>query len=67
VYTSRVSNFARYSPYAYFRSPTQSLAHDRAGGGPSDPAGSARRSGGGGASFDGEDDGTGHAHRDFFV
>ncbi|KAF8069710.1 DTX44 [Scenedesmus sp. PABB004] len=29
VYTSRVSNFARYSPYMYFRSPTQSLAHDR--------------------------------------
>lgn len=29
VYTSRVSNFLRYSPYMYFRSPSQSLAHDR--------------------------------------
>lgn len=29
VYSSRVSNFLRYSPYMYFRSPTQSLAHDR--------------------------------------
>lgn len=29
VYTSRVSNFARYTPYQYFRSPSQSLAHDR--------------------------------------
>ena len=29
VYTSRVSNFLRYTPYAYFRSPSQSLAHDR--------------------------------------
>lgn len=29
VYTSRVSNFMRYTPYAYFRSPSQSLAHDR--------------------------------------
>ena len=28
VYTSRVSNFLRYTPYAYFRSPSQSLAHD---------------------------------------
>eukprot|EP00775_Hariotina_reticulata_P009908 gene9907-10064_t len=28
VYTSRVSNFLRYSPYMYFRSPSQSLAHD---------------------------------------
>lgn len=29
IYTSRVSNFLRYSPYSYFRSPTQSMAHDR--------------------------------------
>lgn len=29
VYTSRVSNFLRYTPFSYFRSPTQTLAHDR--------------------------------------
>jgi len=29
IYTSRVSNFLRYTPYMYFRSPSQSLAHDR--------------------------------------
>ncbi|KAL6763622.1 putative cytosolic purine 5-nucleotidase [Haematococcus lacustris] len=29
LYTSRVSNFLRYTPYMYFRSPSQSLAHDR--------------------------------------
>ncbi|EIE26811.1 HAD-superfamily hydrolase [Coccomyxa subellipsoidea C-169] len=29
IYTSRVSNFLRYTPYSYFRSPSQSLAHDR--------------------------------------
>eukprot|EP00798_Chlamydomonas_sp_ICE-L_P002059 gene2059-18237_t len=29
IYTSRVSNFQRYTPYMYFRSPSQSLAHDR--------------------------------------
>lgn len=29
IYTSRVSNFGRYTPYMYFRSPSQSLAHDR--------------------------------------
>ena len=29
VYTSRVANFLRYTPYMYFRSPSQSLAHDR--------------------------------------
>ena len=29
IYTSRVSNFLRYSPFVYFRSPTQSMAHDR--------------------------------------
>lgn len=29
IYTSRVSNFMRYTPYMYFRSPSQSLAHDR--------------------------------------
>jgi len=29
VYTSRVSNFLTYTPYYYFRSPSQSLAHDR--------------------------------------
>lgn len=29
IYTSRVSNFLRYSPFMYFRSPSQSLAHDR--------------------------------------
>lgn len=29
VYTSRVSNFLRYTPFNYFRSPSQSLAHDR--------------------------------------
>lgn len=29
VYTSRVSNFLAYTPYAYFRAPSQSLAHDR--------------------------------------
>ena len=30
IYTSRVSNFLEYSPFVYFRSPTQSMAHDRA-------------------------------------
>ncbi|MEW5313592.1 MAG: hypothetical protein WDW38_005147 [Sanguina aurantia] len=29
IYTSRVSNFQRYTPYSYFRSPSQSVAHDR--------------------------------------
>lgn len=29
IYTSRVANFLRYTPYAYFRSPGQALAHDR--------------------------------------
>ena len=29
IYTSRVSNFLDYSPFVYFRSPTQSMAHDR--------------------------------------
>lgn len=29
IYTSRVSNFKRYTPYMYFRSLSQSLAHDR--------------------------------------
>lgn len=29
IYTSRVANFLRYTPYMYFRSPSQSLAHDR--------------------------------------
>ncbi|GAQ79423.1 haloacid dehalogenase-like hydrolase superfamily hydrolase subfamily IG 5'-nucleotidase [Klebsormidium nitens] len=29
IYTSRVSNFLRYTPFMYFRSPNQSLAHDR--------------------------------------
>ncbi len=29
IYTSRVCNLFRYTPYAYFRSPSQSLAHDR--------------------------------------
>ncbi|CAD7698278.1 unnamed protein product [Ostreobium quekettii] len=29
IYTSRVSNFKRYTPFMYFRSPSQSLAHDR--------------------------------------
>mmetsp|Transcript_9338 Transcript_9338/g.14729 ORF Transcript_9338/g.14729 Transcript_9338/m.14729 type:complete len:773 (+) Transcript_9338:291-2609(+) len=29
VYTSRVANFLRYTPYHYFRSSTQSLAHHR--------------------------------------
>lgn len=29
IYTSRVSNFLRYSPFVYFRSPAQSMAHDR--------------------------------------
>ncbi|KAK9819835.1 hypothetical protein WJX72_002959 [[Myrmecia] bisecta] len=29
IYTSRVSNFLRYTPHMYFRSPSQSLAHDR--------------------------------------
>eukprot|EP00898_Chlorokybus_atmophyticus_P002924 jgi/Chlat1/3632/Chrsp237S03610 len=28
IYTSRVSNFLRYTPFMYFRSPSQSLAHD---------------------------------------
>ena len=27
IYTSRVSNFFRYTPYTYFRSPGQSLPH----------------------------------------
>ena len=30
VYTSRVSNFLTTTPHFYFRSPAQSLAHDRA-------------------------------------
>ena len=30
IYTSRVSNLGRYTPYVYFRSPAQSMAHDRA-------------------------------------
>ena len=30
LYTSRVSNFYRYTPYAYFNSGLQSLAHDTA-------------------------------------
>lgn len=29
IYTSRVANFHRYTPFAYFRSRGQSLAHDR--------------------------------------
>ncbi len=29
VYTSRVSNFLTTTPHYYFRSPAQSLAHDR--------------------------------------
>eukprot|EP00271_Cylindrocystis_brebissonii_P011130 TRINITY_DN2791_c0_g1_i1.p1 TRINITY_DN2791_c0_g1~~TRINITY_DN2791_c0_g1_i1.p1 ORF type:complete len:780 (+),score=160.50 TRINITY_DN2791_c0_g1_i1:243-2582(+) len=29
IYTSRVSNFLRYTPFMYFRSHAQSLAHDR--------------------------------------
>lgn len=29
IYTSRVSNFFRSTPYSYFRSPMQTLAHDR--------------------------------------
>ncbi|KAK3278073.1 hypothetical protein CYMTET_13969 [Cymbomonas tetramitiformis] len=29
IYTSRVSNFMRYTPFMYFRSPSQTLAHDR--------------------------------------
>jgi hypothetical protein len=28
IYTSRVSNFLRYTPFMYFRSQAQSLAHD---------------------------------------
>jgi len=30
IYTSRVSNFLRYTPNAYFRAPRESLPHDRA-------------------------------------
>ena len=29
IYTSRVSNLIRYSPFMYFRSPSQTLAHDK--------------------------------------
>ena len=29
IYTSRVANLKRYTPYMYFRSPSQSLVHDR--------------------------------------
>ena len=29
LYTSRVSNFRRYTPYCYFRAKGQSLAHYR--------------------------------------
>ena len=29
IYTSKVSNMLRYTPYMYFRTPQQSLAHDR--------------------------------------
>ena len=29
IYTSRVSNFVRYTPYCYFRSQGQSLTHYR--------------------------------------
>lgn len=28
IYTSRVSNFNRYTPFMYFKSTTQTLAHD---------------------------------------
>lgn len=28
IYTSRVSNFLRYTPYMYFRSSSQSTPHD---------------------------------------
>jgi len=31
IYTSRVSNFLRFTPFVYFRSPDQSLPHDHAG------------------------------------
>lgn len=29
IFTSRVSNFLRYTPFEYFRSPAQLLVHDR--------------------------------------
>ena len=29
IYTSRVSNFGRYTPHVYFRSPAQDMTHDR--------------------------------------
>ena len=29
LYTSKVSNLGHYSPFVYFRSPTQSMTHDR--------------------------------------
>jgi hypothetical protein len=52
IYTSRVSNFLRYTPYSYFRSPTQSMAHDR-------PSADARVSAGGSSSEEGSTNGTG--------
>ena len=53
IYSSRVSNFLRYSPYIYFRSPSQSMAHDRPSADRRVRMSKARRSGGGG-----DDDGS---------
>jgi hypothetical protein len=39
IYTSRVSNFLRYSPFMYFRSQSQTLAHDCDSHGPEAGAG----------------------------
>ena len=33
IYTSRVSNFLRYTPFVYLRSPRGSLPHDSGEGG----------------------------------
>lgn len=53
ILTSRVSNFLRYTPFAYYRSPSQPLVHDRSGSVASRRQGAAagqNRGGAGGAS-----------------
>lgn len=38
IYTSRVSNFLRHTPFAYLRAPRGSMPHDPVGESPADPA-----------------------------
>ena len=63
IYTSRVANFLRYTPYAYFRSPGQALAHDRPTadalvGPPAGQAGAAATANGSSAGSAGESNGS---------